>query len=140
MILVDTREQRPLDFGSSETRRIALRSGDYSVAGLVDKVSIERKSLVDLFDCVGWERPRFERELMKLAALRYGALVIEATLAEILDGAPYSKVNPNAVVGSLLAWSVRWRLPIFFCGNRRLAAVVVQKLLARCAAGRFGDR
>jgi ERCC4-type nuclease len=47
-ILIDTREQRPLDFGSQLTRRATLATGDYSVEGLADSVAIERKSLADL--------------------------------------------------------------------------------------------
>jgi hypothetical protein len=34
-------------------------------------------------------------------------------------------------VGSLLAWSVQHRLPIFFAGSRRLAAATVLKLLSK---------
>jgi ERCC4-type nuclease len=133
VIVIDSREQRPLTFGAAqETRRVALRSGDYSVAGLVDRVAIERKSLADLYNCVGWSRERFERELARLSALRYAALVVEGTMAEVLDGVPYSRVHPNAVLGSLLAWSVDHRLPIFFCDDRRLAALTVMKLLKKC--------
>jgi ERCC4-type nuclease len=132
-ILIDTREQRPLDFGARPVRLATLRTGDYSIDSLVDSVAIERKSLPDLYGCVGWSRERFERELARLMALRYGAVVIEGTLAEVLGGVPYSRVQPNAVFGSLIAWSVHYRLPIFFCDNRRLTAMTVQKLLEKCA-------
>jgi ERCC4-type nuclease len=139
VILVDSREQRPLCFGSQETRRVAMNAGDYSIEGCVDSVALERKSIPDLYNCVGWSRERFERELVRLATLRYAAIVIEGTLGEVLAGAPYSRIHPNAVLGSLLAWSIDHRLPIFFCDDRQLAALLVKGLLVKCT-DRFGDR
>jgi ERCC4-type nuclease len=80
-IVVDTREQAPLRFGAWPTVAAGLRTGDYSIEGFEDRVAVERKGLSDLFTCVGRERPRFERELVRLAAMDYGAVVLEATLA-----------------------------------------------------------
>jgi ERCC4-type nuclease len=133
VLLVDTREQKRLCFGSHPTRIATLTTGDYSIEGITDAVAIERKSLSDLYGCIGQSRERFERELERMSALHYGALVVEATLAEVLTGPPLSRVNPHAAFGSLMAWSVRGRLPIFFCGDRRLAAMTVMKLLEKCA-------
>src|SRR5438094_804345 len=47
-ILVDTREQNPFDFSRFEgwfagVERKALKVGDYSIAGLVDRCAVERK-------------------------------------------------------------------------------------------------
>jgi hypothetical protein len=44
MIVVDTREQEPLVFKSLQAVRGTLLSGDYSVAGLEELFSVERKS------------------------------------------------------------------------------------------------
>jgi ERCC4-type nuclease len=133
VILIDTREQRPLCFSGAPTRVATLATGDYSIDGGADLVAIERKSLPDLFACIAGQRDRFERELERLAALRYGALVIEATLADVLAGCPQSRVHPASAFGSLMSWSVKGRLPIFFCGNRIAAALTVSKLLEKCA-------
>jgi DNA excision repair protein ERCC-4 len=132
-ILIDTREQRPVRFEGASTRAATLATGDYSIEGGVDLVAIERKSLPDLFACIAGQRDRFERELERLAALRYGALVIEASLADVLVGCPPSRVHPASAFGSLMSWSVKGRLPIFFCGDRRQAALTVSKLLEKCA-------
>lgn len=60
VILVDTREQRPLSFGDLPTRRATLVTGDYSVIAngrdLRDVVVIERKSVSDLLGCIGGQR------------------------------------------------------------------------------------
>jgi ERCC4-type nuclease len=130
-IVVDTREQTPLAFGDWPVVRTGLKTGDYSIEGAEDRVALERKSLPDAYACVGRERDRFERELVRLAALEYGAIVIEATLADVLAGVPRSAVSPKAAGGSLLAWSVEHRLPVFFAGTRPLAAATVLKLLTK---------
>jgi ERCC4-type nuclease len=132
-IVIDTREQQPLDFSPWHVHvtRGTLLTGDYSLAGHEHSVALERKSLSDLYACVGRERPRFERELARLAAADYGAVVIESTLAEVLGGHGRSRVSPKSAVGSLLAWSVEHRLPIFFCGSRALTAATVLKLLTK---------
>jgi ERCC4-type nuclease len=139
VILIDTREQRPLCFEGAPTRVATLATGDYSIDGGADLVAIERKSLPDLFSCIGQQRDRFERELERLAALKYGALVIEATVADVLAGCPSSRVHPASAFGSLMSWSVKGRLPIFFCGTRRQAALTVSKLLEKCAKHVTGD-
>lgn len=130
-VVIDSREQLPLAFGNWPTAFAALRSGDYSIAGYEDRIAIERKSLPDLFACVGRERERFERELERLASLDYAALVIEAPLERLLRGYQRSQVPGRTVVGSLLAWSVEYRLPVFAVRGRRMAAAVVRKLLVK---------
>lgn len=132
-IVIDSREQQPLSFPAEVPVVVAgLASGDYSLEGYEDRIALERKSLSDLLACVGRERERFERELVRLWALDYAALVIEATLEEVLAGRPdRTLVSGRAAVGSLLAWSVDYRLPVFFCGDRRLAAALVLKVLRK---------
>ncbi len=73
-ILIDSREQNPFTFqgrhyGGVEIEAASLQTGDYSLAGLQDRIAIERKSLADLVACLGRERGRFERELTRAAAL-----------------------------------------------------------------------
>jgi ERCC4-type nuclease len=139
VILIDSREQRPLRFEGAPTRVATLATGDYSIEGGADIVAIERKSLPDLFACIAGQRDRFERELERLAALKYGALVIEATMADVLAGCPPSRVHPASAFGSLMSWSVKGRLPMFFCGDRRQAALTVSKLLEKCAKHLVGE-
>ncbi len=129
-ILIDTREKLPYRFQtSSETGTIPV--GDYSIQGLEDYIAIERKELNDLIGCLSKDRSRFERELFKAKALDYFALVIEASLSDIINHNYRSQMEPKAVVQSLLAFSVRYRLPIFFCENREYGARVTGSLLLK---------
>ena len=63
-ILVDSREQRPFNFEHErydvQIQPGALTVGDYSLAGLQDKVAVERKELSDLVQCLGRERERLD--------------------------------------------------------------------------------
>jgi len=127
VLLIDTREQRPLALPNS--RRATLSTGDYSVEGYENLIAVERKSHADFVGCVAHGRGRFERELARLTMYEYPALVLECTMADILAGAQFSEVHPHAAVGSLIAWSVKWRVPVWLCGDRRMAAATVRKIL-----------
>jgi len=69
VIIIDSREQTPLQFTRLEARVATLPSGDYSIAGLEELFAVERKSIPDLVACcTGQNRERFERELHRLQA------------------------------------------------------------------------
>jgi DNA excision repair protein ERCC-4 len=131
VLIVDTREQRPYTFAGALTR--TLHTGDYSVEGLEDSVAIERKSVSDLLGCIGGGRERFERELERLGRMPYPTLIVEASLRDVLQGNVRCALHPNAVLGSLCAWSMRYRLPIWFCGDRRTAEIATERLLLKAA-------
>lgn len=131
-IKIDTREQQPYGFENSEVGTIPI--GDYSICGLENFIAIERKELNDLVSCLTTDRKRFERELHKARALDYFALVIEASLSDLANGHYRSQMGPKSAIQSLLAFSVRYRLPIFFCGNRKYGQRVTESLL--CKYGR----
>ncbi len=86
-ILVDTREQTPWEF-AYPTLRGSLKTGDYSVQGLENVVSLERKSLGDLVQSVTWERERFIREVERLATFPVRAIVVEAHMGPSLEKKP----------------------------------------------------
>ena len=68
IIVVDTREQKPLSFQRLEAVPGTLAIGDYSIAGLEHLFAVERKTIADLVGCCApaENRSRFERELHKL--------------------------------------------------------------------------
>lgn len=131
IIKVDSREQRPYEFENSEVGTIPI--GDYSICGLENHIAIERKELNDLIGCLTIGRERFEKELHKARALDYFALVIEASLSDLVNGRFRSKMGPKSAVQSLLAFSIRYRLPIFFCESRKYGARVTESLLVKYA-------
>lgn len=127
-IIVDTREQRPYEFPNSS--RGTLRAGDYSLRGYEDRVAVERKSLADAYNSVGRHRARFRREWLRLTELEFAAVVIEASLPQLITSPPFrSGMHPRAVVSTYLGWSVEFRVPVYFAGDRLHGHAVVRKLL-----------
>ena len=129
-IITDSREQRPYSF-KADTMTGALPTGDYSICGLEDYIAIERKELNDLIGCLSKGRDRFERELQRGKGLDYFSLIVEASLQDIAQGAYRSKMLPKAVFESLMAFSVRYHMPIFFCGNRQYGQRITESLLCK---------
>lgn len=128
-LVIDTREQRPYRFAGAV--RATLPSGDYSLAGLETRVAVERKRIDELFVCVGKERERFERELVRLAEYDYAAIVIEGRFSAALEPSPFSRVSPKAVVNSIVSWSVRFGVHIFFADSRPLARALTYRILEK---------
>ena len=131
-IKTDSREQRPYTFSCpSEVGTVPV--GDYSICGLEDCITIERKEINDLIGCLTSGRERFEKELHKAKALDYFALVIEATFRDLVEGNYRSEMNPKSVVQSLVAFSVRYKLPIFFAESREWGERLTESLLSKYA-------
>ncbi len=129
VIAVDTREQKPYRFPRSEVR--TLPAGDYSIVGLEDQVAVERKTKEDAYASLGQERERFERELRRLSALDYAAIVVETTLPDFLKAPAFSRMNPKAAANSIIAWSVKYRVCVFFAGDRAHGNALTQRLLEK---------
>ncbi|HUV58525.1 MAG TPA: ERCC4 domain-containing protein [Desulfatiglandales bacterium] len=131
-LLIDTREQQPYIFETpSDVGTISI--GDYSVCGLENHIAIERKELNDLIGCLTTDRDRFEKELFKARALDYFALVIEASLSDLINGRYHSQMTPKSAIQSLLAFSIRYSLPVWFCENRKYGQRITESLLCKYA-------
>ena len=130
VIKIDSREQIPYKFKTpSETGTLSV--GDYSICGLEDHVAVERKELGDLINCLSHDRARFEKELYKARALDYFALVIEASLSDLANGNYWSQMGPKSAIQSLLAFSVRYKLQIFFAESREYGQRITESLLLK---------
>ena len=128
VILVDTREQDTprlrarLQSMGVPHERYKLNFGDYSVKcnalSLADAVCVERKMSVDeLCHCYCQDRARFEREFerAKDAGAKIYMLIEDATWEDIYGGKYRSKMRPESLVASILAWLARYDCQIFFC-------------------------
>ena len=125
--------------GDIETERGTLSLGDYSLAGLTDRVAVERKSLADLVMCLGTERERFQRELMRAAALEAFCVVVEASWQELAAGKYRSKLSPASGMASVLAFMARHRIPFLFAGNRANAEAVTAGFLRQYVKGKVHE-
>lgn len=129
-VLVDTREQMPLGLARFDNwiagcRAATLETGDYSIEGMESLVCLERKSLVDLVGTLMHNRPRFFRELERMQAFPYRAILVEASYEDIKS--PYKftddvTAHPNGVSGSLDALEVRFGIPVLYTSRNRALA------------------
>lgn len=130
-ILIDTREQCPLDFtlwADVDVEAANLATGDYSLAGLVDRFAIERKSVADLVASVTTGRARFERELARLRGFDVAAIVVEGSMLAVAEHKYRSRARPEGVLQSLAAFQVRYGVPTLWCGSPSGCAYTVRAL------------
>ncbi|OGT57703.1 MAG: hypothetical protein A3E01_02900 [Gammaproteobacteria bacterium RIFCSPHIGHO2_12_FULL_63_22] len=154
-VVTDTREQAPWSFdgihGDARDRNRpliipvvtrTLATGDYSIEGMELLVSVERKSIEDLYGTLGRERERFDREIVRLDAMRFAAVVIEADWREIINSPPpHTKLPPKSVYRSIIAYSQRFpRVHWFAMDGRRLAEITTFRILERFWKDRQEER
>ena len=78
---------------------------------------------------LGWAARVFGA--ISLSRLKYAAIVVESSLPEFLTPPPFTKMNPKAAVNSLIAWSVKYRVCVFFAGDRIHAQALTRRLLEK---------
>lgn len=137
VVAVDTREQKPYRFPRSEMK--TLPTGDYSVVGLEDRIAIERKTKEDAYSSLGRGRARFARELERLSRYDYAAIVIETSLPDFLRAPAFSRMKPKAAANSIIAWSVKYRVCVFFAGDRLHGNALTRQLLEKFWRYHNGD-
>lgn len=133
IVIIDTREQNPLRFSDAvQVERGTMPLADYSIKGFEDQVAIERKSLGDLLGTITSGRERFIKELRGLRSYRFKALLIESDWPTILSGlyGVPSVVNPNSIIGSLMAFAIKYEVIPILAGDHATAGVLCERLLS----------
>ncbi len=140
-IVIDSREQRPFAFHArpATVQVGTLEAGDYSLAGFERQIAVERKSLQDLVGCLGRERERFERELVRLRGYDVAVVVVEAAQIELRLGRYRGGLNPAAAWQSVIAFSSRYRVPFVWSNNREDAEGIVYDILRHFACDRWRE-
>jgi len=126
IIVQDTREQSPyfLDDCGLAIREQALKTGDYSIVGFESRICVERKTLSDYCGCIFTDR--FQRELERMAEMVHTAIIIEGLIEDIGTERCRSQAHLNAIIGKMMADSVRYRVHIM---NFPTKAICVQAAL-----------
>lgn len=143
VILVDTREQRPLEFAEYPTEVATLPVGDYGLKGFSDwdnpQFIIERKSLNDLVGSLTQGRERFMKECQKMRQFRFRCILVEAERRGVEEHQYHSAALPQSILGSLAALVVRAGIHVIFAGDRHMAAAEVERLVRTFARGVEND-
>lgn len=111
------------------TKVTKLQTGDYSVLGLENVVSVERKSLDDLIGSfLTSNRDRFNSEIDRLVNFQAKALVCEGSWNDITEARYRSRMHPNAAFGSIMSLIERG-VPVVMAGSRSNAERVTYSVL-----------
>jgi len=97
-------------------------------------VAVERKSVPDLVASVTRERERFERELARGRGMDLFVVVIEGSLEDVRQHNYRSKTKPHAVLQSMVAFQVRYRVGWVWAGNPAGAAYFTFWILSKYVA------
>jgi len=134
-ILVDSREQRPLDIRTYPTKTVKLEYGDYSIEGHEDRFLVERKTKDDLLASLTTNRARFLRAMEGLKLADFAAVVVECDKAEIERGDYRSHAIPHSIIASLRALQVRHGIHVIWAGSHEGAAREVEGLVRQYLRG-----
>jgi DNA excision repair protein ERCC-4 len=122
IILHSGAEQKPWTFPAGVlVKKGPLRTGDYSIEGLQDRVVVERKSTTDLVSTLVHDWLRFVKQLRRMAAMDVAVIAVEATPADIHDKKYMGDANPASVMGKCHAILLDYGVPVLFWGNREAA-------------------
>lgn len=144
---VDTREQLPYDFASVKNPILpfsvigaTLETGDYTAIGHEAELCVERKSKADAFKSFGDDRERFEREIVRMSAYRFAAVIIEAEWSEIFTEPPRhsQRMRPKTILASALAWSQRYGVHFYAVPGRGFAEQLTYRIIERWVRDRRG--
>jgi len=130
-LVVDSREQRPLDFTrwpDVQTETGTLNAGDYALRGLEDRFALERKSIPDLVASLTTGRERMVRELERLRGYEVKAIIVEGTLEQVARHEYRSQANPESILQTIAAWHIRFGVPVLWCGSPSGCAYMVRSL------------
>ena len=140
-VLIDTHEKYPWSFTSSAilgTKYVHLKTGDYTVENLEDKLCIERKRTANEL-AQNVQDERFFRELDRMQQFPYRYILLESTLQKIVDY-PHSEDLSPAILkriqmrGAYLLkcinrMQVKYGVNIIYCGNSDNAQWVATNLM-----------
>ena len=141
VIIQDTREKEPFNFVfyGYETSVATLKTGDYTIEGYVDVLSIERKkSPSELASNLGKYRERFENELERMVAFKYKYIVCEFN-EDQLRGFPhnakipkrikkYIRMNGKYMRKKLHEYEETYGVEVIFCNGREDAQERVMQI------------
>ncbi len=135
VILIDNQEKKKLKFQCdhilTEVRVEKLDHGDYAcqyMDGALCPVIFERKGLGDLFSTLTSGHVRFRKEIKRAEKAEHKLiLIVEGTVADILEGVPHSRKEGISILRTMLTMWVRYDLMPVFCSSRREMALFIRE-------------
>jgi ERCC4-type nuclease len=124
-IIIDSREQKPLNIKGHNTEVKKLEFGDYAVEGQQNSFVIERKSLADLISSFVTNLDRVTRELQRAKdAGAYMVILCEESLNTALNYnyiphfKKYTRVRPEVLFYNIRSLIQQFGFQFVFCDGR----------------------
>ncbi len=129
-VIADTREcsRFVYDLSPFDVVRAKLDTGDYSVEGFENEITIERKEMNDLVQSITHNRDRFQREIDRMLSIPIRLILVECNMSDIVEHRYLSKTHPNAVMGTLAKY-MAIGIPVAFASRREIAQDVTRRFL-----------
>lgn len=126
IIIVDTREQIPWEFGFHVTSHKKLNTGDYSIEGLEHILCIERKrSVSEIANNIS--EPRFKDVLDRMDKIKHSFILLEFSLDDLYSFPVGSdipeklwdkiKITSKYLLKYLIQIQLNRNIHIVFCGS-----------------------
>ena len=133
-VIVDTREQNPFSFSRfrgwfAGVKHKALRVGDYSIVGLEDVCTVERKDLPDLIHSFTTCRAVFVKRLRVMSRYSHRLLVVTEPLSVVKSSYGGTSISPNRITQSLIACLTGLQVPFLCTETHELGEEMVASYL-----------
>lgn len=125
-VVIDQQEKKPWSLSLPTVTR-HLRTGDYSISGLEEVLTVERKSLGDFINTVIHEWLRFRKELYRMSSMDAACVVVEATLDDVLQKRYEAEVHPHSILGRANGIFLDHGIPVFWWGPRAATVNMVER-------------
>lgn len=144
IIIRDTREQTPWEFHYEHTvaEEIGtLKTGDYTIKGLEDKIVIERKGCIEEFASnLGREFERFNKELIRMNSYPHAFIICDFPLQHLIEY-PFhrpnqklqqeSKISGKYLLKQIMEIQLKYNVKIIFAGSKYFANKSALSLMKR---------
>lgn len=132
-IIIDTREQKPLEFPGHEIIKQKLDEGDYNTPRLIPYLVIERKSMQDFYGSIIQDHKRFKAEILRsIEKKKTFYIFLEGTLENFYYlnwGKRNYKMYPSTLQKIVQTMKERYQLIIIECETRtRMSELIIQTL------------
>lgn len=126
-VVVDSREKIPYEFQDYpvDVKTDKVDTGDYTIEGYRDYLSVERKTKEDFLSSVSQDRDRFQNELKRARKfVKPMEIIVEEpertfklSSGNSFDNT-FSDVHPNAVKGTINKWGNYYNIDFQFVEGR----------------------
>ncbi len=123
VLIIDSNEKDDPLFLHHPPKRLTfiidhLETGDYSVKGFENQITIERKKIPDLLGCLGNDRERFKREIERMKSFEWRAIVVQGAESDLYQYHDFSQMEPESVRQQLVSINIRHNLQFYYNQNR----------------------